>query len=207
MHILFVCSGNICRSPMGELLMKRYLQSTNIFVSSAGTIGLPSHPIAAHSAEMLNLVNIDSSAFRSRRLTKQIAESADLILCYEKKHCAAVSQLAPAKMRQTFLLPDFANLCQYCSQAGMLDRYYTVESRIRAVIASAFTVRPMVSVAEDISDSKAYIGSCFSQSHYLSDLMFKFFLSNVRAEYNELVTAHTIYLIFTKGYFQQGSRF
>ena len=110
---------------------------------------------------VLNLVNIDSSAFRSRRLTKQIAESADLILCYEKKHCAAVSQLAPAKMRQTFLLPDFANLCQYCSQAGMLDRYYTVESRIRAVIASAFTVRPMVSVAEDIPDPKYDDQTCF----------------------------------------------
>ncbi len=179
MHILFVCSGNICRSPMGELLMKRYLQSTNIFVSSAGTIGLPSHPIAAHSAEMLNLVNIDSSAFRSRRLTKQIAESADLILCYEKKHCAAVSQLAPAKMRQTFLLPDFANLCQYCSQAGMLDRYYTVESRIRAVIASAFTVRPMVSVAEDIPDPVGKDRQAFYQAACSTNFALKQIMTSI----------------------------
>ncbi len=37
MHIMFVCTGNICRSPMGELLMTHYLNGTTVQVSSAGT--------------------------------------------------------------------------------------------------------------------------------------------------------------------------
>ena len=40
MHIMFVCTGNICRSPMGELLLTRYLSGTTVQVSSAGTHGL-----------------------------------------------------------------------------------------------------------------------------------------------------------------------
>ena len=39
MHIMFVCTGNICRSPMGELLLTRYLSGTTVQVSSAGTHG------------------------------------------------------------------------------------------------------------------------------------------------------------------------
>ena len=45
MHIMFVCTGNICRSPMGELLMSRYLANTTVQVTSAGTRGLPMHQI------------------------------------------------------------------------------------------------------------------------------------------------------------------
>lgn len=39
MHIMFVCTGNICRSPMGELLLAKYLEDTSLTVSSAGTHG------------------------------------------------------------------------------------------------------------------------------------------------------------------------
>ena len=54
MHIMFVCTGNICRSPMGELLMTHYLNGTTVQVSSAGTRGLPMHPIALCKASALS---------------------------------------------------------------------------------------------------------------------------------------------------------
>ena len=78
MHIMFVCTGNICRSPMGELLLSRYLANTTVQVTSAGTRGLHMHQIDPSSARMLDSVGIDSSGFRSRRLTREMAESADL---------------------------------------------------------------------------------------------------------------------------------
>lgn len=84
MHIMFVCTGNICRSPMGELLLTRYLEGTTVQVSSAGTHGLPMHQIDPSSARMMDSVGIESSGFRSRRLTGQMASDADLILCFEK---------------------------------------------------------------------------------------------------------------------------
>ena len=64
MQVMFVCTGNICRSPMGELLLSRYLADTSIEVSSAGTKGLPGHPIDPSSATLMSSVGIDSSAFR-----------------------------------------------------------------------------------------------------------------------------------------------
>lgn len=83
MHIMFVCTGNICRSPMGELLMTHYLNGTTVQVSSAGTRGLPMHPIDPSSGRLMQSVGIESSGFRSRRLTRQMADEADLILCFE----------------------------------------------------------------------------------------------------------------------------
>ena len=85
MRIMFVCTGNICRSPMGELLMSHYLTGTTVQVSSAGTRGLPMHPIDPSSGRLMQSVGIESSGFRSRRLTRQMADEADLILCFEKQ--------------------------------------------------------------------------------------------------------------------------
>lgn len=84
MRIMFVCTGNICRSPMGELLLTRYLSGTTVQVSSAGTHGLPMHQIDPNSALLMESVGIEPSGFRSRRLTQPMAKSADLILCFEK---------------------------------------------------------------------------------------------------------------------------
>ena len=65
MHIMFVCTGNICRSPMGELLMTHYLNGTTVQVSSAGTRGLPMHPIDPSSGRLMQSVGIESSGFRN----------------------------------------------------------------------------------------------------------------------------------------------
>ena len=78
MRIMFVCTGNICRSPMGELLMSHYLTGTTVQVSSAGTRGLPMHPIDPSSGRLMDSVGIESSGFHSRRLTRQMADDADL---------------------------------------------------------------------------------------------------------------------------------
>lgn len=120
MHIMFVCTGNICRSPMGELLLTKYLTGTTVRVSSAGTRGLPMHQIDPSSARLMDSVGIESSGFRSRRLTRQMADDADLILCFEKSQRKDIVALVPAAVRYTFLLSDFANMCEYCARNGMI---------------------------------------------------------------------------------------
>lgn len=102
MHIMFVCTGNICRSPMGELLLTRYLDGTTVQVSSAGTRGLPRCQMDPSSARLMTSVNIEPSGFRSRRLTRSMAESADLILCFEKEQRKDIVALAPGAVRYTF---------------------------------------------------------------------------------------------------------
>ena len=123
MHIMFVCTGNICRSPMGELLMTHYLNGTTVQVSSAGT----------------------------RRLTRQMADEADLILCFEKQQRKEIVTLAPAAVRYTFLLDDFANMCDYCARNNMIAGL-TIQERLQSVIKKSSMIRPMIPQPKDIAD-------------------------------------------------------
>lgn len=151
MHIMFVCTGNICRSPIGELLTSHYLERTSMQVSSAGTHGLDSHPIDPSSEYLMNAVGIDTSDFRSRRLTRQMAESADLILCFEKQQRADIVTLAPNANRYTFLITDFANMCEYCAKNNLVEGM-TIQERLQSVIRASTLIRPMLPTAQNIAD-------------------------------------------------------
>ena len=61
MHIMFVCTGNICRSPMGELLLTRYLAGTTVQVSSAGTRGLPRCQMDPSSARLMTASTLNQA--------------------------------------------------------------------------------------------------------------------------------------------------
>ena len=151
MLILFVCTGNICRSPMGELLLGRYLSGTTISVASAGTRGLTRHEMDRYSARLMRSVDIEPSGFRSRRLTKAMAEQADLILCFEKNQRKDIVTLAPNAVRYTFLVDDFANMCQYCAQQGLVEGL-TVQERLESVVRASTIIRPMLPKTKDIED-------------------------------------------------------
>ncbi|OSG99542.1 protein tyrosine phosphatase, partial [Bifidobacterium adolescentis] len=151
MHIMFVCTGNVCRSPMGELLMRRYLSGTSITVSSAGTHALVGHSIDPSSGRLMDSVGIDSSEFRSRQLTRELAESADLILCFEEEQRNNIVDMAPSVVRRTFLVTDFANMCLYCAQHDLV-KGLTVQERLTSVIETSSFVRPMIPVPRDVED-------------------------------------------------------
>lgn len=151
MKILFVCTGNICRSPMGELMLSHYLNDPDIEVDSAGTRGLDNHAIDPSSAKLMDQAGIDSSAFRSKRITPQLADSADLILCFEPHQRQDIATLAPRASRRTFLLPDFANMCAYCAQQGFITGS-TRQEKIESVIDNASMIRPMLPVPASIED-------------------------------------------------------
>lgn len=164
MRILFVCTGNICRSPMGELLLPRFIPDPDIVTDSAGTRGLPRHPIDSHSAALLAHANIDSSMFRSKRITPQIANDADLILCFEPHHITDVVTLAPRAGRYTFLLTDFANLCVYCAKQGYIQGP-TRQAKLESAIDNASLVRPMLPKPMTIADPYKQELSVFIQAH------------------------------------------
>lgn len=151
MHILFVCTGNICRSPMAELLMSRYLEGTSIQVSSAGTHGLSRHAIDPSSARLMDSVGIDSSGFHSRRLTRAMASSADLILCFERAQRQHIVSIAPVAVRYTFLLNEFADVCVHCAGHGLV-RGLTIEERLQSVMDAAPLIRASMPVSQDIAD-------------------------------------------------------
>jgi protein-tyrosine-phosphatase len=88
-HVLFVCTGNICRSPLAASLLERALQARGleVQVSSAGTG-------ACEGAYLVGLERgLDLSGHRARLLTRELVEQADLILTMARHHRARVDEL------------------------------------------------------------------------------------------------------------------
>ncbi|MDJ0395260.1 low molecular weight phosphatase family protein [Rhodococcus sp. G-MC3] len=114
MHVLFVCTGNICRSPTAERLAVAYSDEGGLDVtsSSAGTHGLVGHAMDEEAASVLHQLGGESEGFVARRLTAKIADEADLILTMTARHRDAVLAIAPRKLRRTFTLLEAASLVE-----------------------------------------------------------------------------------------------
>ena len=87
-NIVFVCSANICRSPMAELIGRRLLDEAGpaCIVSSAGTLGMEGHPAATNAREALFEIGLDLEEHRSRGVTAQIVEDADALVVMSPEH-------------------------------------------------------------------------------------------------------------------------
>ena len=110
MKILFVCSGNTCRSPLAEASARKLVASAgrnDIEVSSAGTSAWDGSP-ASDGALLVGMERgLDLSEHRSRLLTPEIIQGADLILAMSPSHLARIKDLAPGA--NAHLLGAFAS--------------------------------------------------------------------------------------------------
>ena len=98
MKILFVCSGNTCRSPLAEAIARRIVDEagrTDIEVSSAGTQAWDGSPASDGSLLVGIERGLDLSAHRSRRLTREIVSDSDLILVMAPSHLSQVKEIDP----------------------------------------------------------------------------------------------------------------
>lgn len=112
-HILTICTGNICRSPVAELLLRQSLGIERFAVFSAGTLAYPGDrmpPENIRTAGSLGLSIPDAEAHRATRLTKQAVQGADLILALAQEHREVAVRLFPAAQRKAFTLVQFARL-------------------------------------------------------------------------------------------------
>ncbi|ROP74765.1 low molecular weight phosphatase family protein [Curtobacterium sp. PhB115] len=112
MRILFVCSGNICRSPLGAQVLTARLgpDAAAFVVESAGTIADDGAAMDGAAAAQSVRLGGDPSAHGSRYLTAAIASEADLVLTAERSHRAAVVSLAPRAARRAFTIKQFARV-------------------------------------------------------------------------------------------------
>ena len=113
MHILFVCTGNICRSPTAERLAAAYAEQYGIAdftASSAGTCAVIGHPVHRDAAVVLEGLGGDTSGFTARQLTAKIASAADLIIAMTGAHRDVVLETAPRQLRRIFTLTEASRL-------------------------------------------------------------------------------------------------
>jgi protein-tyrosine-phosphatase len=114
-NILFVCSGNICRSPMAEGLLKKFLVEQNldsqVTVSSAGTLG-----IIGNSASENGIIachkeyDIDISWHESQGINDELLEQSDIILCMSQDHSEYINNYFPDYSYKSHILKQFAGL-------------------------------------------------------------------------------------------------
>src|SRR5450755_2299294 len=106
--ILFICTGNVCRSPMAEALFRHAARGRGEFrVVSAGIGALDGQPPTPHSVRAMRELGVDISNQRSRMLTAELVRSADIILGMTHGHVDTVALLYPPVAEKTFLLREF----------------------------------------------------------------------------------------------------
>ncbi|HMO13872.1 MAG TPA: L-threonylcarbamoyladenylate synthase [Pirellulaceae bacterium] len=116
-HTLLVCTGNTCRSPMAELLLKQQLadklscsieqlREHRIQVSSAGIAAMPSGRPSPQSVEVLKEKGLDLSSHSSQPVSDHLIRNADLVLTMTNGHRKALLQQWPELHGRTFVLRE-----------------------------------------------------------------------------------------------------
>lgn len=132
--ILVVCTGNICRSPLGERFLRRALPDKKI--DSAGTSALVEHSADDSAIRIAEKHGISLSGHKGRQFTSSLGRQYDLILVMEKSHLEQIGRISPEVRGKTMLfgqwlnhkeIPDpyrksdeaFASVYQLIEQAGL----------------------------------------------------------------------------------------
>jgi protein-tyrosine-phosphatase len=118
-RVLFVCSGNICRSPMALALAAEVLTTKGIqvdWLDSAGTLGIEDQPAANFAVEAVRQLGLDLDRHLSKGISDALVREADFIVVMAPEHVREIRLRHPTALEKT------VRLWQYTDRRGRLDR-------------------------------------------------------------------------------------
>lgn len=152
-RVLIVCVANECRSVLGEYLLRQAVEAAglNWEISSAGTSAVDDQPPNPEVVSVLAREEIDAANHRSRRLTREMCERADLILAVTDQVRDAVAAVAPPAGRRVYTLLPFAHLLAGVPGSSRLEEAARGHEILRRA-AKARTLVPTLRAGRDIAD-------------------------------------------------------
>ena len=106
--VLFICTGNICRSPIAEGLFRRLIGNRkDIEVASAGVHAVRGQPPSLYAVQVCQQEEVDISGFRSQPLTNELVERATHVFAMTGAHLETIHLLFPHGVEKTYLLREF----------------------------------------------------------------------------------------------------
>lgn len=110
MKILFICTGNTCRSPMAEGILNHLAKEKNLNLSSksAGIYAFDGDNVSPNAVKALSYIGIDIKDKKSMQVHKDLIEEADLILTMSNSHKKQLLMRFPFAENKVFLLNEYA---------------------------------------------------------------------------------------------------